>query len=183
MTTRVLETDRLVVRPFTLADAPFILELLNEPGWLRYIGDRGVRTIEDAQTYLLKGPIAMNARLGYGLWAVETRADGTILGMCGLLKRDFLADVDLGYAFLNRYCGRGFATEAANATLAHGYRALGFRQIVALTDPENQNSMRLLQRLGFAFDRVLQLPGQKGGSRLFVHRPGAARAEVAVRAG
>src|SRR5690349_18580516 len=101
----VLETDRLVLRQLSTDDDAFILELLNDPGWLRFIGDRGVRTLEDARRYILSGPVDMYERLGFGLYAVELKAGGSPIGMCGLLKRATLPEVDLGFAFLPRYAG------------------------------------------------------------------------------
>ena len=145
--TNVLETARLRLRPLVAADAPFIVELLNEPGWLRFIGDRGVRDLETARGYIENGPRAMYARLGFGLYCVESR-DGTPLGMCGLLKRDNLEHVDLGFAFLARYQGLGYAREAAAAALAEA-RSLGLAQVAAITDPDNLRSIRLLESLGF----------------------------------
>jgi RimJ/RimL family protein N-acetyltransferase len=152
-----VETTRLILRRFTLEDAPFILTLVNDPDWLRYIGDKNVRTMADAVRYLEKGPINMYRGLGFGLYAVELKEDGTPIGMCGLLKRDMLDDVDLGFALLPEFRGRGYAGEAAAATLAHG-RALGLKRIVAIATPDNDASARLLKRLGFAFERVFETP-------------------------
>src|SRR5882724_10894655 len=103
----VLETARLKLRHLVPVDAPFILELVNEPGWLRFIGDRGVHDLESAQGYIEKGPRAMYTRLGFGLYCVESKAEGASLGLCGLIKRDSLEDVDLGFAFLERHQGKG----------------------------------------------------------------------------
>jgi len=144
----VLETERLRLRRLVAEDAPFILELLNEPGWLRFIGDRGVHDLEAARGYIEKGPQAMYARLGFGLYCVEAKHGGTRLGMCGLLKRDNLEHVDIGFAFLARHQGRGYAREAAVATLAEA-RGLGLGQVAAITNPDNDRSIRLLESLGF----------------------------------
>jgi RimJ/RimL family protein N-acetyltransferase len=161
-----LATPRLVIRPFTLADAPFIV-LLNTEGWLRFIGDRGVRSIEDAQRYLRDGPIAMQAARGHGLWAVQRRADGVLLGMCGLIKRDALPDVDIGYAFLPAHEGRGYAREAAQATLTHGFETLGLPRIVAIMDPNNARSARLAESIGMRFERERQLAGWNQPSAIY----------------
>ncbi|HSN18129.1 MAG TPA: GNAT family N-acetyltransferase [Gammaproteobacteria bacterium] len=142
-----LETPRLRLRQLVTEDAPFILELLNEPGWLRFIGDRGVHDLQAARSYIEKGPQAMYARLGFGLYCVETR-DGMPLGMCGLLKRDSLEYVDLGFALLARHQGRGYAREAAAASLAQA-RALGMEHVAAITNPDNARSISLLESLGF----------------------------------
>jgi len=163
----VIETQRLALREFRLDDAAFILELLNEPGWLRFIGDRGLRTLEAARGYLVKGPMAMYARLGFGLWAVQRTADATLLGMCGLIRRDGLDDVDIGFAFLERHQGRGYAFEAASAVMAHASGTLGLRRIVGITDADNVASIRLLERIGLGFERMVTLPGQDEAIKLY----------------
>lgn len=150
----IFETPRLRVRVHTLDDAPFIHELLNEPAWLRYIGDRGIRTLDDARNYLATRPLAMQARHGFSIWALERKADGVLLGNCGLLKRDTLDDVDLGYALLTRHEGQGYAREAAAATLAYGEKTLGLKRIVAITSLENPRSQALLAKLGFQFEKT-----------------------------
>src|SRR5205085_11080289 len=116
---KILETERLLLRRFAPDDAAFILELLNEPGWLRFIGDRGLRTLDAARDYIATGLVAMYARTGFGLWAVQHKDDATLLGMCGLIRRDGLDDVDIGFAFLERHQGRGYAVEAASAVMTH----------------------------------------------------------------
>jgi RimJ/RimL family protein N-acetyltransferase len=166
----VLETDRLVLRELTPEDAGFILRLLNEPSWLRFIGDKGVRTVEDARDYIVNGPMAMYARHGFGLWLVELRDAAVPIGMCGLIKRDSLEDVDLGYALLPEHWGKGYAREAAAASMAHGRDAVGLRRIVAFTDPDNEPSRRLLEDLGFAFERLFRLTGGVPESKLFGRR-------------
>src|SRR5438270_3424377 len=128
----VLRTERLVLRRLTAGDADFILALVNDPDWLRYIGDRRIRTREDASAYLLAGPLAMYDRLGFGLYRVELRESGVPIGICGLLKRDALDDVDIGFAMLPHFRARGYAFEAAAATLAYGQRELGLLRIVAV---------------------------------------------------
>ena len=164
----VLKTDRLRLRQLNADDAAFILELVNEPAWLQFIGDRGVRTLEDARTYLVTGPVAMYARLGFGLWAVERKDGGAPVGICGLIKRDTMPDVDLGYALLERFRGCGYAREAAAAALAHGRDTLKLARVVALTSPDNERSVRLLDKLGFRFERMIRLVENKPESRLFV---------------
>jgi RimJ/RimL family protein N-acetyltransferase len=153
-----LQTARLNLRPLTLDDAAFILELVNEPSWLRYIGDRGVRTLDDARVYLTKGPLDMYARLGFGLLLVELREDGTPLGLCGLIKRDTLPDVDIGFAFLPEYWGKGYAREAAAAALADAAASYGLQRVVAITTLDNEASIRLLEKIGFRFDRLIGGP-------------------------
>lgn len=156
----VLRTDRLVLRWLDTGDAEFIHELMNDPDWLRYIGDRGIRTPEDARAYLQQGPMAMYAEHGFGLYRVELREGGTPIGICGLIKRDALEDVDIGFAFLPQFRGRGYAFEAAEGTLEFGRRTLGLSRIVAIVSPENRVSMLLLEKLGFVMERRVQLtPG------------------------
>jgi RimJ/RimL family protein N-acetyltransferase len=153
----VLETDRLVLRRLDPADAPFIRDLVNDPDWLRHIGDRGVRTLDDARAYIRNGPVDMYARLGFGLYLVALKESHVPIGVCGLLQREALEEVDVGFAFLPAYRGKGYALEAAAATLAYGRRALGLRRIVAIVSPDNHASVRLLEKLGLRFERVLQL--------------------------
>lgn len=164
----ILETGRLALRRISAGDAAFILELLNDAAFLRYIGDRGVRTLDDARAYIEKGPAASYARHGFGLWLVERRHDGAPLGICGLLKRDSLADVDIGFAFLPAYRGQGYAFEAADAVMAHGRRALGLDRIVAIVSPDNAGSIRLLGKIGLVFERRIDLNGDGRETCLYV---------------
>ena len=144
----VFETERLVLHRLDAQDAPFILELVNESGWLRFIGDRKVHDLDAARRYIENGPQAMYQRYGYGLYGVQLR-DGTPIGMCGLVKREGLEDADLGFALLGRFEGKGFAREAAAATLVHASRDHGLRRLAAITNPANVRSIRLLQAIGF----------------------------------
>ena len=155
-TRTVIETARLRLREVGLDDAPFILELLNDPAWLRYIGDRGVRTLEDARRYVEEGPLRMYADHGFGLYLVERRTDGAALGLCGLIRRDTLPDVDIGFALAAQFRGEGYAYEAAAATLRHARRPLGLERVVAIASPLNAASSRLLERLGLRFERTIE---------------------------
>jgi ribosomal-protein-alanine N-acetyltransferase len=165
----VVLTPRLAIRAFTLDDAAFIVELLNDPGWLKNIGDRGVRTLYDARRYLSDGPIAAGARQGFALWAVLRRdgPGGMPIGMCGLVRRDGLEHVDLGYAFLPAGRGQGFAREAAAAVLKHGFEHLGLRRIVAITAVDNAASGRVLEAIGMRFEQRLRVPGHADDSLLY----------------
>lgn len=154
---KVLETDRLTVRLLSTEDAEFILRLLNEPSWLRFIGDKGIRTIEGARDYILNGPVEMYARLGFGLYLVELKEGRVPVGICGLIKRDSLEDVDIGFAFLPKYWGRGYAYEAASAVMAYGVEVLGLSRIVAIASVDNDSSVRLLEKLGLRFERMMKL--------------------------
>jgi RimJ/RimL family protein N-acetyltransferase len=163
----VLETDRLVLRRLTLNDAPFILELLNEPSFLRFIGDRGVKDLQSARQYLLKGPIASYEKFGFGLYLAFLKESGDPIGMCGLLKRETLPDVDLGFAFLPAYWRKGFAFESASAVLDHGRRAFGLKRIVAITSPDNLASIGVLEKVGLKFEGLTRLGEDPREVKLF----------------
>lgn len=162
-----LHTQRLTIRELQIADASFLLELLNDPGFITYIADRGVRTLDDALAYLHNGPQAMIAQHGYGLWRVALTDSDEPIGICGILKRDSLPHPDLGYAILTRHCCHGYAHEAAQATLTYAREQLGVGRILAITALENPVSIRLLGKLGFDFDEIRQLPGIAAQSRVF----------------
>jgi len=147
----VLETERLILRHFNTDDAPFILALLNEPAFLRYIGDKQVRTLEDARQYILNGPVATYERHGFGLYQVALKDNETPIGMCGLLKREELPQPDIGFAFLPDFWNKGFAFEAAAAVLSHARKRLQLDRILAIVNPDNEASMKLLEKLGFAY--------------------------------
>lgn len=168
---RVLETPRLVLRRFAAADAPFVLELVNVPAFLRNIGDRGVRNLDDARAYIANGPVASYERHGFGLWHVALRGDGTPIGMCGLLKRDTLDDVDIGFAYLPAWWGQGYAREAAAAVMDYGRRELAIPRIVAIVSPDNAGSIRVLEHLGLRFDRKLQVNGDGRETALYSPAP------------
>ena len=163
----ILETERLALRWFTPEDAPLILHLLNDPLFLRFVGDKNVRTLDDARQYLRHGPLASYARHGFGLCHVSLKAAGTPIGMCGLLKRDTLEDVDVGFAYLPQFGGQGYATEAARAMLHYGRTGLGLKRIVAITAPDNAGSIRVLKKIGLHHTSTLQVPGYHTDSLLF----------------
>ena len=164
----VLQTERLTLRWLCADDAAFVLELLNEPSWLRFIGDKGVRTLQDARDYIEKGPVAMVSQHGFGLHLTELTDGKVPIGICGLIKRDSLPDVDLGFALLPAYWGRGYAHEAAQATLRWGIHERGLRRIVAITSPDNERSIKLLEKLGFVFEQTVRLTDQDE-SKLFAY--------------
>jgi len=164
----VIETPRLALRHLDPdSDAGFMLELANSPGWLRHIGDRGLRSVEDAERYLRDGPVDMYTRHGFGLFLVEGRATRERLGICGLIRRAGLDDVDLGFAFLPEHWSRGYAFESAGAVLRWAADGLGLRRIVAITTPNNVPSIRLLRKLGFRFERLLRLREEEPEVRLY----------------
>ncbi|HHQ4662887.1 TPA: GNAT family N-acetyltransferase [Aeromonas veronii] len=153
----MIASSRLILREMIATDAPFILELLNDCDFYRYIGDRGIRTLEQAQEYIQQGPAVSYARYGHGLYLVERKEDGASLGICGLIKRDTLEQVDIGYAFLPQYRGQGYAIEAAQAALADGKSRLGIGQVVAIVTPGNERSIGLLAKLGLVRSRLVKL--------------------------
>lgn len=163
----VLETDRLALQAFSLDDAAFIVELLNDPSFLRYIGDKGVRSEADARRYLTAGPMASYERFGFGLYRVDLKESGLPIGMCGLLKRAWLADVDIGFALLPRFRSQGYAFDAAAGVLMHARDALGMGRVAAITSPDNQASMALLGKLGFRFERTARPSETEAEVRVF----------------
>ena len=176
----VCQTGRLLLRELTVRDAAFILRLLNDPSFLRFIGDKGARTLEDARRYITEGPGASYRRNGFGLYLVQLRETGERLGMCGLVKRDGLPDVDIGFAFLPRYWSNGYASESGAAVLRLARTRFRIPRVVAITAPDNQGSMRVLCKIGLQFERTIQLTGQSECVNLFVPaqelpQPGAGR--------
>ena len=165
---KILETERLVVRRLSTDDAAFILELINEPSWLKYIGDKGVKTLQDAENYIRKGPIEMYERLGFGLYLVEIKESSEPIGICGLIKREALEDVDLGFAFLPKFWGKRYAFESATAAMSYGKNVLGFTRIAAITSQDNPPSEKLLEKLGFRFERKVRLSTSDDELKLYV---------------
>jgi [ribosomal protein S5]-alanine N-acetyltransferase len=157
MTAALLETSRLELRRLSEDDAPFMLELLNEPSFIRNIGDRGVRTIDEAREYIALGPIASYARFGFGLYLVELKAPRTSIGICGILKRDQLPEPDIGFAFLPSYWSKGYAWEAASAVKIYARDTLALPRLLAIVNPSNASSIRLLEKLGFVFTSLTKL--------------------------
>lgn len=153
----VLETDRLTLREITTDDAEFLLKLLNEPSFIENIGDRNVRTVEDARQYASNGPIASYKQHGFGLYLVELRESRAPIGICGLVKRDSLSDADLGYALLPEYWRKGYALEATSAVKKYGFADLGHKRILAIVNPDNAGSIKVLDKLGLKFTRMIRL--------------------------
>ncbi|MDB5242087.1 MAG: acetyltransferase [Spirosoma sp.] len=154
----MIETERLRLRQLTDGDTPFILELLNSPGWLEFIGDRNVRTEEDATRYLRHGPLKSYETHGFGLSLVELKPGETPIGMCGLLKRDYLEHPDIGYALIPEFMGQGYAFEIASATIAYATQTLNIPIVLATVLPTNEKSIRLLEKIGLAFLRTITAP-------------------------
>jgi RimJ/RimL family protein N-acetyltransferase len=162
----VLETARLELHELALGDDEFIVRLLNEASFLRFIGDKGVRTLADAREYLSKGPMESYRRNGFGLYLTRLRG-GERIGMCGLVKRDGLADVDIGFAFLSRFRAKGYAAESAAAVLTYAKQQLNLRRIVAITSPDNQGSIAVLEKIGLRFEQMIKLPDDGKEVKLF----------------
>jgi RimJ/RimL family protein N-acetyltransferase len=163
----VCETPRLLIRRLDATDAPFILRLLNEPSFLENIGDRGVRSLDNALTYLTKGPFASYAQHGFGLSHVSLKAGGDAIGMCGLLKRDWLDAPDVGFAFFPQFWSQGYAYESSVGVIEWGRRTLGITRVIGIVKAGNTGSIRVLEKLGMTFERLVTSPeGQV--SSLFV---------------
>ena len=164
---KILETERLMLRQMRVEDAEFIFELVNEAAFIRNIGDKGVRTLEDARDYILSGPVASYAKFGFGLYVVELKETGAAIGICGLLKRDSLEDVDIGFAFLERFWSRGYAVESARAVMDFGQNELGSKRILAITNPDNLGSIKVLEKIGLRFEKMIRMPGETTEIKLF----------------
>jgi len=166
-TSTVLETNRLRLRLISADDAGFVLRLLNEPSFIQNIGDRNVRTLDDALAYIAKGPAASYEKHGFGLWLVETKESSDPIGMCGLLKRDVLEDVDIGYALVPEFWAQGYALESASAVLSYANTKLGLKRVAAVVNAENQSSIRLLEKMGFKFERMVRLSEDASEIKLY----------------
>lgn len=153
--TKILETQRLILRQFTLDDAPFILELLNTPTWLQFIGDRGIHNIVDAENYLRNGSMKSYVEFGFGFYAVIEKATGNTIGMCGLIKRDNLPDIDIGFAFLPHLISKGLGYEIASATLDYALNTLKLGKIIAIVNPDNEKSIGLIKKLGMVYESII----------------------------
>lgn len=163
----IARTSRLVIREISAGDAPFVLRLLNDPAFIQNIGDRGVRSVADAAAYIERGPRASYAAHGFGLWLVELADGAAPIGICGILKRDALPDPDLGFAFLPEYRSQGYAFEAARCVRGVARDVKRLPRLLAIVNPANAPSIRLLERLGFAFERSLIMPGESQEVSLF----------------
>ncbi|WP_345163982.1 GNAT family N-acetyltransferase [Nibribacter koreensis] len=163
----ILETNRLTLHHLSLDDAPFMVELLNDPAWLQYIGDRNVKTLDQARFYLENGPLKSYRDLGFGPYLVRLKENNMPIGTCGLLKRDVLPAPDIGYAFMPDHRGKGYALEAAQGTLLYGRETLGMHTVYAYTTPNNEKSGKLLEKLGFTFERIFHWPETAEALKLY----------------
>ena len=156
----ILRTERLLLSRLSYADCEFIVELLNEPSFKRYIGDKKVRSHEDAKEYLRNGPVGSYERHGFGMFLVRDKIDSTPMGMCGLVKREEFDAPDVGFAFLQRFWGQGYAVESAIAVLEYGKNVLQLPRIIAMVDSDNGASVRLVVKLGMTFATMARMPGE-----------------------
>jgi RimJ/RimL family protein N-acetyltransferase len=163
----VLETERLILRKLTTGDAKFIFELLNDPSFIRNIGDRNIRTLEDASAYIVNGPVKSYEKNGFGLYLVVQKETNVSIGMCGLIRRENLDDVDIGYALLPRYWSKGYAVEAARATMDYAKDVIGLKRLVAIVDPTNEGSIRVLEKLGLHYEKMVRLSADDIELKLF----------------
>ena len=163
----IVETQRLRLRTLEADDAVFYLGLVNDPAFIEFIGDRKIRTVDAAREAIVAGPAAMQAARGHSIYLVELKETGEPLGMSGLIKRDTLEEVDIGYAFLPQHCGKGYAYEAGAAVVEHARRDIGLERLLAITSPGNATSIALLAKLGFGFDKVVHLTEDDPGTNLY----------------
>jgi len=163
----LLTTQRLDLRHLAACDAAFMLDLLNDPSFIANIGDRGVRTVADATRFIQDRMIPSYARYGYGLYLVELRATGAAMGICGLVRRDYLDDPDIGFAFLPQFRGEGYARESATAVSVHAFEALRLPRLLAITSLHNTRSMHLLEKIGLRFERMITPPGEATEIRVY----------------
>jgi RimJ/RimL family protein N-acetyltransferase len=168
MSESIIETERLFLRELSAdADAAFVLELVNQPSWKQNIGDRGLRTLEDARGYIVNGPAASYRQNGFGLYLVGLKTTGEPVGICGLIKRDSLEDVDIGFALLEKFWSQGYAVESARAVLDRGRDAHGLKRIVAITIPTNQGSISVLEKIGLKFEKTIKTGDEEEEILLF----------------
>ena len=165
--TSILETERLSLREFNTTDAAFIIQLLNSEGWLKFIGDRHIKTLEQAENYLTNGPMKSYSVNGFGLSMVELKNTHTPIGMCGIIKRDNLPDIDIGFAFLEEFMGNGYAFEIAQATINFAKENLHKETILAITIPTNVRSINLLKKIGMKFEKNFSFEGSTEELMLF----------------
>ncbi|MEZ5308745.1 MAG: GNAT family N-acetyltransferase [Pyrinomonadaceae bacterium] len=161
-----IETERLVLRELGPGDEEFICELVNEPDWIRYIGDRGVKNEADAANYIKAGPAKMYEEFGHGLWAMEAKETDEAVGICGVLKRPDMDLPDLGFAVLSKFRRRGYSLEASKASLVYCADRFGYKSFAAITTLDNAASGALLEKLDFEFRENIEVG--KETLRLFV---------------
>ena len=164
---RVLETERTAIRRLLPEDAAFMLGLLNDPSFIRNIGDRGVRDLEGARGYIMRSAVASHEKYGYGLDLVQLKATAEAAGICGLVRRDYLDDPDIGFAFLPRFTGLGYAVESATAVIEHARKVLKLPRVLAIVSPDNLRSIRVIEKTGLRYQRMITPPGDSQAIQLF----------------
>ena len=164
---KILETERTILREVTRGDAEFVLDLLNQPSFIKFIGDRNVRTIAEARDYIESRFTESYKKFGFGMWAVELKENNAPIGICGFVKRDSLPDADIGFAFLPQYERKGYAFESAVAVMKYGRNILQLKRVLAITSKDNESSGRLLGKLNFKFERLIVLPDDDEELKLF----------------
>lgn len=162
-----LETERLYLRRVTLDDADLMLAVWNDPAFVRNVGDRGIRTVEQARESMKSGALKLYEDYGYGPYSMVLKSDGCQIGICGLFKRENLEDPDIGFAVLPDYCSKGYAGEAAFAVVAHARDDLEIRGLIAIVSPDNTASIGLIEKLGLSFDRMITMPGDEDEISLY----------------
>lgn len=164
---KILETERLILREIEESDDAFILDLLNQPSFIKYIGDRNVRTLEEARDFIESRYRQSYRDNGFGLYAVEIKDMNILIGMCGFVRRDSLPDADIGFAFLPEFERKGYAFESASAVMEYGREELGLTRVLAITTQDNESSGRLLEKLGFKLDGLITQPNDTEELKLF----------------
>jgi RimJ/RimL family protein N-acetyltransferase len=160
-TPNIIETERLSLRKLSTEDAEFILNLYNQPSFIQFIGDRGLRTLDDARNFLSQRLIESYQRFGFGLYLTLLKESNTPIGICGLVKRETFEDVDIGFAFLPQFWSKGYAVESASAVLAYTRDTLGIKRIAGITTHDNHGSIRVLEKLGLKFEKIVRLPEEE----------------------
>lgn len=166
----LISSNRLHLSEFSLKDASFFFELVNDPDWIKYIGDRNIKTISDSENYLKDKIIPSYKQFGFGFYVVRLKESNLPIGMCGLIKRDWMSYVEIGYAFLNKHRSKGYAIEASIATKKYAKEEIGISKIAALTDVDNEKSGNLLNRLGLEFERLISYPGEQKKCKLYLEK-------------
>ena len=164
---KILETERTILREVTTDDAEFILDLLNQPPFIKFIGDRNVRNVVQARDYIESRFTESYKRFGFGMWVVALKDNQMPIGICGFVKRDSLPDADIGFAFLPQFEKKGYAFESAQAVMKYGRNALGLKRVLAITSQDNENSGKLLEKINFKFERLIKLPHDNEELKLF----------------
>lgn len=164
---KIIDTKRLYLRELTLGDSEFVYKLVNTPKWIKFIGDRKINSIKDSEKYLTKGPLKSYTQNGFGMWLIVLKHSLIPIGICGILKREFINDLDIGFAMLPKYENNGYGYEAANATLTFAKHKLKISRIVGFTLDYNNHSINLLNKLGFKFEKMIRLPNNDENMALF----------------